>query len=165
MQSVFFHYFSRVSAKPMIKNRNNTGAMLLPCYTPTLNGIVVSALPIFNLTVLFLYILSIAYRRFGGHPYLCSTLMTRTWFDMSNAFTRLANRTHVGRLWLWRKCNNVLIVKLPYWHPTPGVDPNWYLTPCSLIILNNRVHNMLLNSPCAHVLCAHVTCAHRLCAH
>ena len=78
MQSVFSHYFSRVSVKPMIKNRNNTGAMLSPCFTPTSNGIVVSALPIFNLTMLFLYILSIADRRFGGHPYLCSTLMMRT---------------------------------------------------------------------------------------
>ena len=78
MQSVFFHSFSRVSVMPMIKNRNNTGAMLSPCFTPTLNGIVVSDLPILNLTMLFLYILSIADRRFGGHPYLCSTLMMRT---------------------------------------------------------------------------------------
>ena len=74
----FSHSFSRVSAKLMIKNRNNTGAILSPCFTPTLNGIVVSDLPIFNLTMLFLYTLSIVDRRFGGHPYLCSTLMTRT---------------------------------------------------------------------------------------
>ena len=78
MQSVFFHSFYWVSAKPMIKNKNNTGAMMSPCFTPTSNGIVVSDLPIFNLTMLFLNILSIADRRFGGHPYLCSTLMMRT---------------------------------------------------------------------------------------
>ena len=74
----FTHYFSRVSAKPMIKNRNNTGAILSPCFTPTSKGIVVSALPIINQTMLFLYILSIADRRFGGPPYLSSTLMMRT---------------------------------------------------------------------------------------
>ena len=60
MQSVFFHYFSRVSAKPMIKNRNKTGAMLSPCFTHTSNGIVVSALPIFNLQFV---VLSRGYRR------------------------------------------------------------------------------------------------------
>ena len=111
------HSFSRVSAKPMINNRNNTGAMMSTCFSPTSNGIVVSDLPIFNLTLLFLYILSIADSRFGGHPYLCSTLMMRTWFDVSNAFTKSSNRTHVGRLWVWRKRNNVYIVKLPSWTP------------------------------------------------
>ena len=74
----FFHSFSRVSTMPMIKNRNKTGAILSPCFTPTSNGIVVSNLTIFNIIMLFLYILSIADCRFGGHPYLCSTLMTRT---------------------------------------------------------------------------------------
>ena len=78
MQPVFFLSFSRVYAKPMIKNRSNTGAILFPCFTPTSDGIVVSDLPIFNLTMLFLYILSIADRRFGGHPYLCSALLMRT---------------------------------------------------------------------------------------
>ena len=74
----FSHSFSRVSAKPMIKNGNNTGAILSPFFMPTSNGIVVSALPIFNLTMLFLYTLSTADCRFGGHPYLCSTWMMRT---------------------------------------------------------------------------------------
>ena len=126
--SFFTHTFSRVSAKPTIKNRNNTGAILSPCFMPTLNGKFVSALPIFNQKMLFLYILYIADCRLGGLPYLSSTFMMRTWFDVSNAFTRFSNRTHVGRLWAWRKCIIVLIVKLSSWHPTPGVDPNWYLT-------------------------------------
>ena len=64
----FFHSFIQVSEKPMIKNRNNTVAMLSPCFTPISNGIVVSYLPIFNLTVIFLSILSSADCRFGGHP-------------------------------------------------------------------------------------------------
>ena len=72
------HSFSRVSEKPMIKNRNNTGAVLSPCFTPTSKGIIVSTLHIINRTMMFLYILSIADRSFGGHPYLSSTLMTRT---------------------------------------------------------------------------------------
>ena len=74
----FTHSFYRVSAKPMIKNRNIMGAILSPCFKPTSNGIDVSDLPIFNRTMLFLYILSIADCRFGGHPYLSSTLMMRT---------------------------------------------------------------------------------------
>ena len=35
---------------------------------------------------------------------------------------------------------------MPSWHPTPGEDPNWYLTPCFLIILNNRLQIKLLNT-------------------
>ena len=70
--------FLGISAKPIIKNRNNMGAILPPCFTPTQKGIVVSTLPIINRTMLFLYILSIADRRFSGHPYLSSTLMMRT---------------------------------------------------------------------------------------
>ena len=78
----FTHSFSRVSAKPMIKNRNNTGAILSPFLKPTSKCIVVSNLPIINQTMLFLYILSIADHRFGGHPYLSITLMMKTWLDM-----------------------------------------------------------------------------------
>ena len=123
---LFTHSFFWASAKPIVKNRNNTGAILSPCFTLTLNGIVLSTLPIINQTMLFWYILSIADCRFGGNPHLSSTLMTRTWLDLLNAFTRLSNRTHVGKLWTWRKCNNFLIVKLPSWHTTPDGDPNWY---------------------------------------
>ena len=68
----------------------------------------------------------------------------RSWFEVSNALTRSANSTQVVKLWLRRRCSIVLIVKLSSWHPTPGVEPNWYLTPCLSIILNNRVHRMLL---------------------
>ena len=77
MLSVFYHSFYRVSAMPMIKNRNKTGGMLSPCFTTTSNGIIVSALPTLNPTMLFLYILYIADRRFGRHPNLWSTLMMR----------------------------------------------------------------------------------------
>ena len=40
----------------------------------------------------------------------------------------------------------VYIVKVPSWHPTPGEEPNWYLTPCFLIILNNLLQIRLLNA-------------------
>ena len=40
--------------------------------------------------------------------------------------------------------SNVFIVNVPYWHPTPGEDPNWYFTPCVLIILNSILHRRLL---------------------
>ena len=84
----------------------------------------------------------------------------RTWFDVSNVLTRSANITHVGRLWLCRKCNIVFIIKLPSWQPTHGVDPNWYLTPCASIILKNLVHKMLLN--CFEPISMSVTPLHLL---
>ena len=40
----------------------------------------------------------------------------------------------------------VFIVKVLSWHPTLGEDPNWYLTPCFLIILNNLLQIKLLNT-------------------
>ena len=141
----FVHSFSRVSAKPMMRKRNRTGAILPPCFTPTSKGIVVSIFPMMSLTALLLYMRAIANRRFGGQPYRSRILMRRTWLDVSNALTKSANKTQVGRLWACRKCRSVLIVKLSSWQPTPGVDPNWYLTQCNLMILNNHVQSMELN--------------------
>ena len=40
----------------------------------------------------------------------------------------------------------VFIVKVPSWHPNPGEEPNWYLTPCFLIILDNLFQIRLLNT-------------------
>ena len=119
--------------------------MLSPCFTPTSKDIEVSILPIINLTLLLLYICLIAEHSFGGQPYLRRISIKMMWFEVSKDLTRSANMTHVGRLWLRRKCRIVLIVKLPSWHPTPGFEPNWYLTQCSLMMWNNRVHRIELN--------------------
>ena len=54
------------------------------------------------------------------------------------------NATHVGRLWLCLRCVSVLIVNVPSWNPTTGVDPNCHLTSCLMIILNSSPHIMLL---------------------
>ena len=43
------------------------------------------------------------------------------------------------------RCSKLFNVKLPYWNTTPIVQPNWSLTPCSFIVLNARLHRMLLN--------------------
>ena len=40
----------------------------------------------------------------------------------------------------------VLVVKVMSWHPTPGEDPNWYLTPCFLNILKNCLQIKLPNT-------------------
>ena len=59
-------------------------------------------------------------------------------------FTRSANETQLGKLWLCLRCSKVFIVKLPSWNPTPGVEPNWYLSQYAFKILNERPHRMLL---------------------
>ena len=138
------HSCSITSTNAITSNRNNTGATISPCFTLTSKGMDVSIFPMISLTLLLLCILSISEQNFCEQLYFCNILTMRIWFQVSKALTRLANITHVGRLWLFHKYNIVFIVKLPSWHPTPGVDPNWYLTPCSSIILNNLVHKMLL---------------------
>jgi len=65
----------------------------------------------------------------GRQPYLRRTLIMRMWFEVSNALTRSSSNIQVGRLWLCLRCNNFIIVKSLSEHPTPGVDPNCYLTP------------------------------------
>ena len=139
------HSALTVSSKAIMRKRKSTGATLSPCFTPTSKVIEVSILPIINLALLLLYIRLIAEHSFGGQPYLRIISIKMMWFKVSKALTRSANMTHVGRLWLWRKCSIALIVKLTSWHPTPGVEPNWYLTPCSLMMWNNRVHRIELN--------------------
>ena len=57
------HYFSKVSANSMIRNRKRTGDMLSLFLTPTLKGMDVSIFPINSLTTLFLYIILIAEKK------------------------------------------------------------------------------------------------------
>ena len=69
------HSSSRFLAKDIIRNRNNTRAMLYPCLTPNLKSIYVSILPMTILTIFF---------------------CTCVWF-MSIVFVG----SHISRLWLW----------------------------------------------------------------
>ena len=79
----FVHSLSRVLENPIVMNRKRTGAMLSPCLVPTYKGIVVSIFPINNLTLLSLYILAIAERRAGGHPYFSTSFSMRAWLEVS----------------------------------------------------------------------------------
>ena len=63
-------YFYNFLANAIIRNRKKTGAMLYPFLTPTLNYMDVPIFPIISLTTMFLYILFIAEKKGGGHPYL-----------------------------------------------------------------------------------------------
>ena len=136
------HSCSITSANAIIRHRKRPGATLSPCLTPTSKGMEVSVFLMINLTLLLLYILCIVDHNFNGQPYFSRILIMRMCLEVSKAFTK-SNVTQVGRLWLFRNCNIVLIVKLPSCHPTNGVDLNWYLTPCTSIILNSCVHRML----------------------
>ena len=89
--------------------------------------------PIINPTTLFMDILSKSDWIFGGNPYLPSIFIMSMLLGVSNEFTGSSNSTQVGILWLCRRCSNVVIVNSLSGHPTPGVDSNWYLTPCFLL--------------------------------
>ena len=94
-----------------------------------------SIFPGISLTFFSVYIHFTAENNFGGgQPYFFNISTINLWLELLNALTSSANI-----------CNIVLIVKLPSWHTTPGVDPNWYFAPCFLVVLNNLVHRMLLN--------------------
>ena len=53
--------------------------------------------------------------------------------------------TQMGKFLLCHRCSKVFKLKLPCWHPTPKVEPKWYLTPCDFMILNAHPHRMLLD--------------------
>ena len=96
-----------------------------------------------SLNVLFLYMRLIYEHSLGGAPYFPSIATSSACLEVSKALTKSANTTHAGRLWLCLRFRIILIMNVPSCHPTPGVDPNWDITPCLLIILNSRPHTML----------------------
>ena len=118
------HSSSSILTKAIIKNRNSTGAMLSPCLTTTLNLMDVSKFMMMSLTILLSYMPLIDDRSLGGAPYFPSMAMGSVRLEVSKALTRYTNATNVGRLWLCIRCRSVLIVNVPSWNPTPGVDPN-----------------------------------------
>ena len=120
-----------------MRNSNRTESMLSPFLNPTLKVMGVSIFPIFCLATLFSYILLIAEQKRGGAPYLSRMVISSLWLNLSKAFTISVDKTQLGDLWLCCMCSKVFKIKLPSWHPTPGVDQNWYLTP--------RPHRMLLH--------------------
>ena len=63
---------SSVLAKAIIKNKNNTGAMLSPYLTLTLNSMDLSTFPMMSLTILLSYMCLIAERSLEGAPYFTS---------------------------------------------------------------------------------------------
>ena len=144
-KSFLTHYISVVYENAIMMNRKSTGATLYPCFTPTSKVMEMSIFPIISLTLLSVYIILIAEHNLGGQPYFFSISTISLWLEVSNALTRSKNITNVGRLWLYRRCNIFLIVKLLCWHPTSGMEKNCYFTPCFLIILNNLVHRILMN--------------------
>ena len=129
----------------MIRNGKITVAMLSYCLTTTLKGMDVSILPIIRVTTVFLYILLIVENNRGGSAYLDGIVIRSFWFEMSNDFTKYANTNQLGKVWLCLRCAKIFIVNITYWHPTPGVEPNWYLTPWAFMILDSHPHRMLKN--------------------
>ena len=98
----------RISEKAFIKNRNNTGAMLSPCLTPTSWKIVSILFKILSTTIKYWYVLWIVEKNFGGDPYLSSTLTSSLWPLVSKAFTRPTKSTKVGKLWLFFHIQEIL---------------------------------------------------------
>ena len=138
------HSSSTDLTKATIKNINSTVAMLYPCLKTTLKLMDVSTLSRMILTMLSMYMCSIAEHSLGGASYFPSMEMSSSCFKVSEALTKSANDTHARRLWLCIRCRMTLIMNVPSCQPTPGVDINWHFTPCFMIILNSRTHMMLL---------------------
>ena len=106
------HYFSIISTNAIIMNRKSTGAALSHCFTPTSKGMDMSIFPIISLTLLSVYILLIAENNLGGQPYFFNISNISLRLEASNALARSANIKNVGRLWLYCRCNIVLIWSL-----------------------------------------------------
>ena len=72
----------------------------------------VSILMIMSLTILLLYICLIDDHSIEGAPYFPSMEIISAWFEVSKAFNKSANSTHVGILWLCLRCRSVLILNV-----------------------------------------------------
>ena len=107
------HSSSCVLEKDIIKNRNNTVAIMSTCLTPTLESMDVSILTMIILTTFLSYINFLAEHSLGGAPYFPSMEMSNAWLDVSKTLPRSANAIYVWRLWLCLRCRSVLIVNVP----------------------------------------------------
>ena len=65
--------------KADIRNRNNTGAMLSPCLTPSSSDISAIDFLIFNTTTKSVYIYSTHEQNLGGAPHCSNTLISTLW--------------------------------------------------------------------------------------
>ena len=97
-KSFLTHYFSIVSANPIMIIRKSTGATLSPCFTPTSKGMDMSIFHMINLTLLSMYILLISEHNLGGQPYFLNISTIGLWLEVSKVFTRSENITNVGKL-------------------------------------------------------------------
>jgi hypothetical protein len=94
-----FHTISSVSANANMRKRKRTGAVLLPCWTPTVCGISTTSFSIFSTAILSLYIVSIAATNFGGAPYCSRMQRSSVWLAVSYALTSSMNPSYDGRSW------------------------------------------------------------------
>ena len=111
-KSFLTHSFSIVSANAIMTNKKSTDATMYPCFTNTSKGMDMSIFPIINLTLLSVYILLITEHNLGGELYFFNIYTINLWLEVSNALTRSANMTNIGKFLMYLKRNLFLIVKL-----------------------------------------------------
>ena len=116
------------------------------CITPTFCPISDFDFPILSTIFRSVYIRAMAWRSLGDAPYHSRIFRIILWLTVSNYLTKSTNVTYVGRLCLWRAWSAIFMTKLPSWQPTPGEEPNCVGHPCNLIIFNNLLHIILLNT-------------------
>ena len=73
----------------------------------------VSIFLIKRLNTLLLCMRLIAENNLGGTPYFTSMGMSSACLEVSKAFIRYGNATHVGRLWLCLWCRFLFIANVP----------------------------------------------------
>ena len=120
--------------------------MQSPCLTPTFCPISALAFPILSAIFRSAYIRAMAWWSLGGAPYSSKIFSIILWLTMSNALTRSTNVTYADSLCLWREWGADLMTKRPTWQPTPFEEPNCVGHPFNLIILNNLLHIILINT-------------------
>ena len=106
------HLSSSVLENTIIRNRNRTGYIILPCLAPTLKSMDFSIFTMMILNTLLLYICLVAEHSLGVAPYFLSIDMSSAWLDVSNSLTRSENTTHFGRFCLFLRCRSVFIVNV-----------------------------------------------------
>ena len=94
----FTHSSSSVSENVITMNRSSTGMTLSPFLNYTSKDMYISIFPSISITLLSVYILLTEEHNFGGRPYFFNTSTISLWFEVSNALTRSANMTNVGKL-------------------------------------------------------------------
>ena len=97
-RSVMIYSASGVLKKSITRNRNNTKAIQSISVTPTICYILVPIFPNLSTTLTSVYTFSMQEKIIGVSTHCYNTEMIRSWFTISNTFTKSTKSTNVVEL-------------------------------------------------------------------